>query len=199
MQDLIASFLFQNKTCPIPGFGNLAISTGGSISDFTNKKINAPETGIHFEQGETNTGSLLSYIAAKTNSSSYEANEALDHYIEALKKELDVSAVAKLPGLGNFFMNSGGEIKFIPEELPTVFFPPVTAERAIHPEAEHPILVGDKESTNTEMTDFFNEVPVQKNRWWIWAIVLGLIGIGVILYYVYDVNASSLFGNAKKN
>jgi hypothetical protein len=46
------------------------------------------------------------------------------------------------------------------------------------------------------MTEFFNEVPVKKDRWWIWAIVLGVIAITLILIYLNDGTASSHFGNA---
>ena len=72
------------------------------------------------------------------------------------------------------------------------------AERVIHPQAEHSILVGDKETTNTVMTDYFNEEPVVKDRWWIWAIVLGLAALAILLFYFNDADASSFFGNAVK-
>jgi hypothetical protein len=58
-------------------------------------------------------------------------------------------------------------------------------------------LVGDKETTNTLMNEYFNEdVLVKKNRWWIWAIVLAVIALLAILIYTNNVNLSSMAGNA---
>ena len=111
---------------------------------------------------------------------------------------MEDTSVVKLPGVGNFFINTYGEIKFLQEEPNPVFFPVVVAERVIHPEAEHAILVGDKESTNTEMAEYFNETPVQKDPWWIWAIILGAIGIAAILAYLYNSDGMDYFGNAVK-
>ena len=182
----------------LPLADNYRESNTEAVTDFTNKKIAAPVPAIQFQKIEDSTGSLLSFIAAKTNSNTYEAAEALDHFCDKLKKEIETSSVAKLHGVGNFFINTYGEIKFLQEELPPFYLPPVRAERVIHPEAEHNILVGDKETTNTAMTDYFNEEPVEKDRWWIWAIILGVIGLGAILIYFSDSNSSSLFGNAIK-
>ena len=198
MEQFIASYLFQNKTCPIPGIGSLVLTNTAAVTDFTNKKITAPAPAIRFQQDEPNADPLLSYIAAKTNSSTYEVGAALDHFCDGLKEELTNGSTAKLPGIGNFHVDASGNINFAPEELLPFFLPPVTAERVVHPEAEHHILVGEKETTNTLMTEYFNEEPVKKDRWWIWAIILGAIALVTILFYLNDVNSSSMFGNAIK-
>ena len=198
MEQFIASYLFQHKTCPIPGLGSLVMTNTAALTDFTNKKITAPTPAIRFQQDETNADQLLSYIAAKTNSNTYEVGAALDHFCDGLKQELTTGSSTKLPGIGNFQVDASGNINFAPEELPPVFLPPVKAERVVHPQAEHHMLVGDKETTNTQMTEYFNEEPVKKDRWWVWAILLGAIGLTAILIYLNDANSSSLFGNAIK-
>jgi len=81
--------------------------------------------------------------------------------------------------------------------LPAAFLQPVKAVRVIHPEAEHQILVGDKETTNTVMNEYFSEVPVKKSRWWIWAIVLGIAALIAILLYLNNyAGLLSMAGNA---
>ena len=82
--------------------------------------------------------------------------------------------------------------------MPSAFFQSVVAERVIHPQAEHQILVGDKETTNTVMTEFLTEKPEVRDRWWIWAIVLGAIGLLILLIYFTGANGTSPFGNAIK-
>jgi len=59
------------------------------------------------------------------------------------------------------------------------------------------LLVGDKKTTNVEMTEFLNEEAsvIKPDRWWIWAIVLGLIGIGLLAIY-FNQNGWNLLGNS---
>ena len=98
--------------------------------------------------------------------------------------------------MGSFFVDASGKINFKQQELPAAFTQPVFAERVIHPDAEHQILVGDKETTNTVMTELLAPKSATKDRWWIWAIVLGLIGIATIVFYFTAFKGTSAFGNA---
>ena len=86
MQHLIASYLFQNKYCALPGIGTLSLTAGKAATDFLDKKIKAPLTVITFSQTENTTEALPEYIAAKTNSDKYEATEALEHFCDGIKK-----------------------------------------------------------------------------------------------------------------
>jgi hypothetical protein len=198
MTQLIASYLFQNKTCPLPGLGTLFIHITGAEADFTTKQIKAPAMLIQLQNKETDVASLLSYIASGTNSSLQDATTALDYLCSKLKKEMTDHAAAALPGIGEFFIGKDGKVSLKQEELSLAFFQPVNAERVIHPKAEHQILVGDKETTNTVMAEYFNETIPIKNRWWIWAIVLGALALVLLLLYFNGSHAASRFGNAVK-
>ncbi len=198
MYNLIAAYLFQNKTCPLPGLGTLSIHTSGAVSDFTNQQIAAPEPVIQFNDRETNPADLLDYVALKTNTNTDEVTEALDHFCDGIKNEISKHSMAGLEGIGNFIVNNNGNIIFEQLALSRAFLQPVFAERVIHPKTEHHILVGDKETTNMVMTEFFNEVPAAKDRWWIWAIVLGAIGLLLLLIYFTGANGISFSGNTIK-
>ena len=198
MHQLIASYLFQNKTCPLPGLGNLSIHTSAATADFTTKQITAPPQLIQFDRTEPDATGLLNYVAAKTHSDTYEATEALDHFCDNIKNELSVHAAAALPGIGNFIVDNNGNMLFKQESLPGVFLQPVFAERVIHPKAEHHILVGDRETTNTVMSGYFTETHTVRNRWWVWAIILGALALAALFLYFNDSNTASLFGNAIK-
>jgi hypothetical protein len=196
MHQLIASYLFQNKTCPLPGLGTLLMTTTMAESNFTDKTISAPKTIIEFETKENDASNLLDYIAAKTNTTVFQAIDKLGQLCNNLKGAAITNNPATLDGVGNFFTDASGNINFKPLELPFSFFQPVKAERVIHPEAEHNILVGDKETTNTVMTEYFSEeVPVKKDRWWVWAIVLAAIALLALLFYANGASVSSMVGN----
>jgi len=195
MHQLIASFLFQNKTCPLPGLGTLYISTGNSEANFSNKSFSAPSTTITFENKENDAGSFLDYVAAKTNQTVLQSIETLSQFCKGLKSSTIANNPATLHGVGEFFSDASGNIQFKSNQLPAVFLQPVIAERVIHPQAEHTILVGDKETTNTVMTEYYTEVPVKKNRWWIWSVVLGAIALLAILIYYNSTSANAMLGN----
>ncbi len=198
MHHLIASYLFQNKTCPLPGLGTLMITTTLAETDFSNTTINAPVPVITFETKDNDAGNLLDYIAAKTSSTVFQAIDQLGQLCNNLKAAAISNNAAVLNGVGDFFTDTSGNINFKPLVLPSSFFYPVKVAWVIHPEAEHHILVGDKETTNTEMTEYFNEeeVPVKKDRWWIWAIVLGVIALLALLFYANGAGISGMVGNA---
>lgn len=198
MHQLIASYLFQNKSCPLPGLGTLTIHVSGAKADFSNQQIAAPEPFIQFSDRETNASGLLNFIAPTTNSNASEVTEALGHFCDDLKKGISSDDKADLVGIGNFVADNNGNIVFEQSALPRAFLQPVFAERVIHPLAEHHILVGDKETTNTLMTELLSENPGEKDRWWIWAIVLGVVGLLLLLLYFTELNGTSPFGNALK-
>ena len=198
MQKQIASYLFQHKTCPLPGLGTLSVLNSGAEADFTNKAIAAPKSFIQFNNTETDTAGLLDYLVSTTGGDKYEVTEALDHFCDNLRNKMTQQPDVQLDNVGSFFVDASGKINFKQQELPTSFLQPVFAERVIHPDTEHQILVGDKETTNTVMTGYFNETPVVKDRWWIWAIVLGVTGLIALLIYFTELNGASPFGNAIK-
>jgi hypothetical protein len=198
MQDQIAAYLFQNKTCPLPGLGTLSLINSGAESDFTNKLIAAPKTSIQFTENETDTAGLLDYLTATTGGSKYEVTEALDHFCDDLRNKITQQPDLHVENLGSFSVDTSGKINFKQQELPAAFTQPVFAERVIHPDAEHQILVGDKETTNTVMTEFLAPKEEVKDRWWIWAIVLGVIGLMGLLIYFTEFNGAFPFGNAIK-
>ena len=179
MYDLIAPAFFQKKSCRLPGIGQLTLTTIPAKIDFSNKQILAPVQSIVF-------------VPISGNENSYNEFSAIS---EMMKKTLDEEGSINLAGIGNFYKDTIGAIRFEPVELNPVFLQPVTAVRTIRQDAEHNMLVGDKKTTNVEMTEFLNEeAPIPPDRWWIWAIVLGLIGIGLLTVY-FNQNGWNLLGN----
>lgn len=198
MQQLIASYLFQNKHCPLPGFGSLFMQITAAETDFTNHLISAPRQVIHFSDKDINAANFVKYVSERTQTSEQEAATLLRNFSAGLKDEISTHAKAGLPGIGNFFVDGNGNTIFEQEELPGAFERSVTAIRVIHPNAEHTMLVGDRETTNTLMTEYFSEEEVTKDRWWIWAAALCALAIlALIIYFSNSGNAAHL-GNSIK-
>ena len=196
MHQLIASYLFQNKTCPLPGLGTLSIQSSGAESDFTIHQIAAPWPLIQFSDKETSTTGLLNYVSVKSGDGN--ASVALDNFCSGLKNEISQNAWAKLEGIGSFVVDNNGNIIFEQSALPAEFTQPVLAERVIHPGSEHTMIVGDRETSNRVMTEYFSETPIAKKPWWIWAIVLGGIILLLLIIYMASTKNAAAFGNLIK-
>lgn len=181
MFDIIASSFFQKKTCRLPGIGNLELATTPAEYDFGNKQIKAP--------GET-----ILFIAASPYDNSFNEFSAIS---QLMRDELDKEGRVEVTGLGSFTKDSSGAMYFSAVQLNESFYQPVTAEKVIHKDAEHTILVGDEETTNVKMNEYYSEseeTTTSKSKWWIWAIVSGAAGLAVIGYYLYT-NGFNNLGN----
>lgn len=195
MEQLIASYLFQTKNCPLDGLGNLRILPTATISDFSNKLIYPPTPVIQLDSKEGDASSLIGYIASSTGKSIPQAEDAYRSFCRMLRDETANNGSFNWTGVGKFQTDQSGSVRFLPVELPVSFSQPVPAIRVIHPEATHHVLVGDKETTNVAMAEYFSEKPVVRDRWWIWAIVLALAGLAVLAYYITSGGQINSFGN----
>ena len=197
MQDLITTYLFKNNKCPLPTVGALHIIEGNATSLFGEIKIAAPVPDIQFGEKEIPPADFIKYIASQKNISVDEAAMRLHEYCETLK-QIEDGIQLLLGEIGKFYMTSDGNLQFKKAQIPAAFMPAVTAERIIHPNDSHAMLVGDTQTTNTVMSDFFNEEELQpKNPWWIWAIILFVLAAIVILIYYNDKNSNATYGNAQ--
>ncbi len=169
MYQIIAPTLFQNKICRLPGVGTLIMVSHSAETDFVNGRIKAP-----FE--------TIDFIAAETDENLFNEFSAMS---ELVIKELNENGSVLLPGIGTFTKINSAVIQFIAVSVESVFNQSIEVERVIRQDASHPMLVGDQQTTNVKMSGFFNEQPTKSNRWWIWAILLAIIGIGTLIVYFY--------------
>ena len=181
MDYLIAPTLFQNKTCRLPGIGVFTVISNNAKIDSHDKLITAPVPSIVF-------------TALRDDKNGFNEFTALS---ELIKKDLYVVGKVNLKGIGDFVKNEDGTIGFIPLQLSRHFTPPVVAELAIHEDATYSRLVGDRETSDIALPGSLAEDEIVKDRWWIWAIILGAIGAGILIYYIAQ-NGLDILGNAIK-
>jgi len=179
MDYLIAPTLFQNKTCRLPGIGTLTIVANSAEIENHDKQIKAPVPSIVFTPLQDDKNGFNEFTALS----------------ELIKKELHSQGKVYLKGIGDFVKKQDGAIEFIPIQLNPNFTPPVVAEIVTHQDAAYARLVGDKEAISTVLTESLVEEDIMKDRWWIWAIGLGAIGLAVLIYYISQ-HGFNLLGNA---
>ena len=181
MDYLIAPTLFQNKTCRLPGIGTFTVITNTTKLESHSKQIDAPSPSIIFTPLQDDRNGFNEFTALS----------------ELIKKDLHATGKINLKGIGDFKKNEDGTIGFIPLQLSQHFTPPVVAELAIHQDATYSRLVGDRETSDIALPVYLEEKKIVKYRWWIWAIILGVIGLGILIYYIAQ-NGLDILGNAIK-
>ncbi len=75
---------------------------------------------------------------------------------------------------------------------------PVPAIRINRQDAQHTLLVGDRERTSGEMTEWRKEGGARRVKfpWWIIAVILAVIGLAVLAWHFYTQGFST--GNQTK-
>jgi hypothetical protein len=182
MYQIIAPTLFQNKICRLPGIGTLVMVAHSAQTDFVNSRIQAPTESIDF-------------IPEKEEEKGFNEFTALS---ELLQRTLDESGSFLLRGIGRFTKDASGSIGFEAIELDPALTPYVSAKRVVRQEhGRHDMLVGDQQTTNVQMTEYYNEKAPARDNWWVWALVLAAAGIAALVIYYYQHGSGSIANGQK--
>lgn len=187
MEQLITSYIIQSAECRLPEIGRFRRSYMHAESDIANKQISPPRTEILFTGKEEKlSDGLVQYVARKKSISSQQAMDEIKTWCKETKTKLKNGEEIFLEPLGSLKKASSGNIFFHTEHQNT-FFSPVDAERVIHKNSDHQMLVGDRETTTSAMTEFYNgdvSEPVSR-AWKVIAIILFVIALILLFFYFY--------------
>ncbi len=195
IEDLIESYLLRNHFCPLPNLGTLMLHENNAQIEIVNKQIEAPKLEIRFEKHQTSEIDFINFIAKKKSVKYDEANNLLVDFCNNISS-LNNFSEKIINHTGRFLVDKDGVLSFHQNEIANDFFPAVEANRVTHPNRSHSILVGDQErkaifkKSKTE-----NASKTAKQLWWIIAIILFLIGIGICIF-AYQIDFK---GNFWKN
>ncbi len=198
MQKLLADYLFQHKQCSLPEIGTLYIRNTSASSIFGERKISAPIPVIEFDENVDSSENVEAYIALQKNITRGEAAHLLRKMAEDIQA-LQLGERLEIPNAGKFYKDENEKIGFIAEEAPTHFLPQVAAERVVHPNDSHTMLVGETETNTAAMAEYYaEEEPSMKSKWWIFAIISFALAAAAVGFYASNKNADSFFGASNK-
>ena len=196
MEKLLTSYLYNFKNCPLPTVGSLVLQTGTASSQQSEKKILAPQPHVQFVSKEINADGLLQFIADSKNIEVSAASDQLSRYCDSLL-EMQPYEEIKLDSAGSFYLADDGELSFKYTVLPASFFPAVNAERVIHPDVSHEMLVGDTQTNTATMAELLDTRQDTRRPKWIWAAVgLGLAAVLALVIYSLNRTGNNAFGNS---
>ena len=201
MQQLITSYIIQERECMLRDVGRFKINFIAAASDIANKQIAPPAFEINFSPREEKiSDGLIKYVADKKMITLTQASDDIKTWCRNAKNKLINGEDVPLLPLGVLKKSTSGNV-FIADTSPAIFFRPVKAERVIHLNSEHAVLVGDKETTSSRMSDYLQVENVIKknNAWKILAILLFIIALFFLIIHFYGNPFSlSTIGNQNK-
>ena len=201
MYEVLNKYLFQHKSISIPGLGSLVAETIPAVSDFANKQLLPVQIKFRFDKYfDVPDREFFAWLSSKKNIPDFEAIKWYNEFATDLHNKIRVDEEAVWQGVGVFKKDFGGEVVFEPYASPYELYPAVKAERIVRTDAMHSILVGDKEKTNYEMAELLSdEVYVEKESWWIYALILAAVGLSMLFFHFYRNNMKwGVTGNQQK-
>lgn len=183
MYAILNKYLFLNKSIPLPGLGTICLESQAASIDASTRSILPPTYRFRFDKFfDSPDKDLFSYLSSQQNISDYEALRQYNDFAFSLRDRLNYFREAPWEGLGILKKDDMGEIHFESSIPNPSFLQPVPAEKVVRANAKHMLLVGDRERSNSEMSDWFAEEPVHGNRlWWLVALMGGIAASLVIM------------------
>jgi hypothetical protein len=185
MYNILNKYLFLNKSIPVPGLGTICMENIPATIDASTRTMLPPTYRFRFDKFiDSPDKDLFSYLSTQQNISDYEALRQYNDFAYSLRDRLNYFREAPWEGLGILKKDDKGDIHFESSISNPFFLKPVPAEKVVRANAKHMMLVGDRERSNREMSDWFAEEPVHGNRlWWLVALLGGIAAVLVITFH----------------
>lgn len=194
MFHILHQYLIQHKSLSLPGLGTLELQNIPAISNFSDHMIEPPMQKIIFDDmHDAPDKNLFQYVAARLQVEEWEAIKRVNDFSYELKNQLKQEGEMVWDKVGVLRAELGGNISLEAKTITYDFMEPVPAMRIIRTNANHTILRGD-----TEVSENFirhqavadaaypaEEVNMPKQRWWIWACVLGSAALLLLFLHFY--------------
>ncbi len=188
MLNNLQKYFILYKKLSLPGIGWFSAEESAARLDFTEKKLQAPSQVVNFyPQAALPNKVFFQFLSQELAVEETQAIRHFNQFIFDLKDQLSNSGSIALPGIGKLYKNEKNEYEFQSENWMSDYFPDLSAERIIRQGAEHTIRVGEEEKTNTQMHEmlFIEEKNTSTDYWWLYAVILALLGIAALIYYNY--------------
>lgn len=187
MHKLITEYLLQADKCSLPPLGVFTRTFNSAQIDNVSKLIYPPYYNFRFDDSEQPVSSaFVDFISYRKNVETSSAKDGIENFLEEKTQKIKDGKQLCFENVGCLQNDESGKIIFIPEEVATLL-PVLPAEKVIHKDASHNVLVGDRETTSEVMKDYYSEQPVTSSRRWkLWAAILLAVGLIVIIFSLYN-------------
>ena len=194
MNQLLYKYFALNHRLYLPGIGTFTTLEKPAVLDFTNKTICVESSEIIYKNEAANADKrFFNFLCAQFHTEEWKAIITFNDFVAHIKNVLTHEGSFTLEGMGIITQKQVGEYQFSQIDS-TNLFPSVHAERVIRKNTEHTLIVGVQEKTSVEMQHQIelqteeDAAIVTKEKWWISAIILAVIGVAALAYYYAVIN-----------
>ena|SRR5882724_10055693 len=189
MFQVLNAYLFQHRSISIPGLGTIYMETFPASADVADRTIHAPLYKFRFDKYfDAPDREFFSYLAVQKNILDFEAIKWYNEFSSELRSRIRTEEQVSWDGVGILKKDAAGNMLFESVADNGLFMTPAPAMRVNRHNASHTLLVGDQEKTNFEMNEWLSEEAESRRdrTWWIIAIVLGAIALGILAWQFYS-------------
>ncbi|MEO7313124.1 MAG: hypothetical protein ABIX01_22255 [Chitinophagaceae bacterium] len=174
---LLHQYLIENSKLHLPGIGTLEFAELPGRLEVADKLLMAPKKILRLNNAMEpgNKHGLMGFLSRTLNISEEHAYSVFQQFMDSVRNTLGTKRILYWDNLGAFQKDETGTIQFVQTSDIDQYTPPVSAERMIRQNAEHSMKVGETETTNTAMQEYYHgdeTEPAKKDYWWVWAIVI---------------------------
>jgi nucleoid DNA-binding protein len=193
MVQLLYKYLILNKQVTLPGLGVFYIQRQPAKHDYVNSVFVSPALHINFNaSSDLPDKNFYQFVSKERGLNEVEAVKSLNSFADKLNQQVKANKTVELPGMGMLKINAAGQLTFEPADILAAYFPPTKGaslldEKSQNVASEKAVTRASKETISFQ--ELSQEEVSRKSYWWVYAIILALLGIGAIGYYYY-VNGS---------
>ncbi len=185
LPQVLYRYFSLNGNVHIPGLGHLNLCRIPAINDFIGKKILPFSYVIRFDRWEDSIpAEQIAYIQKYTGLEKSQLEDQLRNLGEEMKLRLHQEGKIDWQGVGSFMLNENGEIVFHQKMNNTATHSDVRYKHIIREKVDHPVVVGEQETTLAEMEDYFEEKPKQRffSGWRLGAAILLILIVSALSF-----------------
>jgi hypothetical protein len=188
MYELFYKYLIVNQKIGLPGVGNFYVESIPAKIDIVHSTLSAPTQLISFSaEAPINDRSFFDYISREMRLNGIEAVTRFNEFSQTIN-ERAINSGAILPGIGTLKKNEDGEFSFYPEIKNHTLLPNININDSVAADAK---LIAVYDSGETKIITQETVAPAEEkiilqdsdDFWWVYAIILALMGLGALLYY----------------
>jgi len=185
---VLNAYLFQHRSISIPGLGTIYLETLPAEADVADRTMLPPVYRFRFDKYfDAPDKEFFGYLASQQNMLDFEAIKWYNEFSFELRNRIRAEDQVSWDGVGILKKDGSGNILFESVKAPAFFLQPTPAMRVQREDAQHTLVVGDRERTSGEMNEWLQEENNGRRRiaWWVIAVVLAVAGLAVLGWHFY--------------
>lgn len=187
MFHILYKYLILKKQLNIPGIGQFVIVQLPSRFDYTSNIIHAPVSIVQFNNTISSADkTFFDFITTELQTAQGEAIRQFHDFSYKLNNQVNTQNRLQLPGMGLITKNNNDQLSFEPLPMMQNYFPDISLGNFSSTENAERVRVPQGPTAISIKSD--TAPTYKKERWWIAAIILGILGMAAIAYYYISIN-----------